>query len=249
MNAYLEIIAEIKAKLEKVRPQLSKDKKKRMYQIINPDINNYIILGIKTADIEKVVSQIQKTYQPSFITAKEIFKSLAKPNIEEYKFAAFFFLARYKKQFDENIPTLFRNEYFPYCHTWSSCDSCCIRVIGPFLAKHQNRQLARNTIDNWSTDDLLWVKRASIVVHLKIIMLHKDFDQEYAFRKIDNMLEYSNENYIEKAIGWFLKTCSKYKPTIIENYLNTNKKKLSRLILRYASEKLPKESRKALLEK
>jgi 3-methyladenine DNA glycosylase AlkD len=249
MNAYLEIIEDIKTNLEKLRPQLSEDKKKRMYKIINPDINNYIILGVKTSEIEKVVRQIQIQYQPSFITAKEIFKALARKNVEEYKFAAFFFLARYKKQFDENIPTIFRNEYFPYCHTWSSCDSCCIRVIGPFLAKHQNSRLAINTINSWSTDNLLWVKRASIVVHLKIIMLHKDFDHEYAFRKVDNMLEYSNENYIEKAIGWFLKTCSKYKPTIIENYLDTNKKKLSRLILRYASEKLPEVSRKAILEK
>jgi 3-methyladenine DNA glycosylase AlkD len=220
-----------------------------MCKIINPDINNYIILGVKTAEIEQLIRQIQIKHQPSIITAKEIFKSLTRMNIEEYKFAAFFFLSRYKKQFDEDIPTFFRNEYFPYCHTWSSCDSCCIRVIGPFLAKHQNRQLAINTIDSWSTDDLLWVKRASLVVYLKIIMLHKDFDQAYALSKVDNMLEYSNENYIEKAIGWFLKTCSKYKPTIIENYLNTNKKKLSRKILRYGSEKLPKESRKAILEK
>ncbi|MEJ2295482.1 MAG: DNA alkylation repair protein, partial [Candidatus Lokiarchaeota archaeon] len=217
MNGYIDIIEEIKAKLEKGRPRLSEDKESRMYKNINPDINNYIILGLKTTEIEQIVSQVQINYQPPFNTAKKIFKSLARINIEEYKFAAFFFLARYKKQFDEDIPTVFRNEYFPYCHTWSSCDSCCIRVIGPFLAKHQNRQLAINTINNWSTDDLLWVKRASIVVHLKIIMLHKDFDQAYVFRKIDNMLKYSNENYIEKAIGWLLKTCSKYKPTIIEN--------------------------------
>ena len=55
MNSSIEIIEEIKAKLDNVRPQLSEVKKSRMYKIINPDINNYIILGVKTAEIEQII--------------------------------------------------------------------------------------------------------------------------------------------------------------------------------------------------
>ena len=57
---------------------------------------------------------------------------------------------------------------------------------------------------------------------------------------IKSLEEFSEAKYIEKGIGWLLKTCSKYKPEVIIEYLSKNKKKLSRLILRYASEKLPK---------
>ncbi|TFG14098.1 MAG: DNA alkylation repair protein [Promethearchaeota archaeon] len=249
MNLTKETIADIKAELDKLKPSLSEDKKNRMYKIINPDIDAYVIFGIKTADIEKVIREVQSRFTPSFNQAKEIFKSLVKINNEEYKFAAFFLLNRYKIQFDEKIPVFFRDEYFPFCHTWSSCDSCCIRVIGPYLAKKQKHELAINTIDSWSKDDSIWIKRASMVIHLKIIMLQKDFDEEYVFNKLDNMLEYSNENYIEKGIGWLLKTCSKYKPNIISDYLYENRKKFSRLILRYASEKLPKQRRDAILQK
>ncbi|MFX1340899.1 MAG: DNA alkylation repair protein, partial [Promethearchaeota archaeon] len=59
----------------------------------------------------------------------------------------------------------------------------------------------------------------------------------------------SNENYIEKGIGWLLKECSKYNHDSIFTYLMKNKERLSRVILRYASEKLPKEKRKKVLEK
>jgi 3-methyladenine DNA glycosylase AlkD len=249
MNPIKEVVVNIKMGLNEVKPKLTEDKKNMMYKIINPDIDTYVILGIKTADIEKVAREVHLRLNPSFNQAKEVFKLLANTDVEEYKFAAFFFLNRYKRYFDEIIPDFFRKEYFPYCHTWSSCDSCCIRVIGPFLAKKQNQKLAQKTIDSWSLDDSTWIKRASMVILLKVIMVHKDFDEEYVFSKVNNMLKYSNENYIEKAIGWLLKTCSKYKPNSIIDYLHANKQKLSRLILRYASEKLSKESRKALMQK
>ena len=57
------------------------------------------------------------------------------------------------------------------------------------------------------------------------------------------------EDYIQKGIGWLLKTCTMYDPDVIINYLEKNKKHLPRLILRYATEKLPKEERARILKK
>jgi 3-methyladenine DNA glycosylase AlkD len=57
------------------------------------------------------------------------------------------------------------------------------------------------------------------------------------------------EDYIQKGIGWFLKICSNYKPDIIYEYLMNNKSKLSRIVLRYASEKLPTDKRTKVLDK
>ena len=67
------------------------------------------------------------------------------------------------------------------------------------------------------------------------------------FDYVKNMLNHK-EDYIHKGIGWLLKTCSKYEPDIITNYLKNNKEQLPRLILRYASEKLPKETRRIILK-
>jgi 3-methyladenine DNA glycosylase AlkD len=80
-------------------------------------------------------------------------------------------------------------------------------------------------------------------------MLKKDFDENYVYNLVNKMLKYSNQNYIEKAIGWLIKTCSKYKPELIFDYLMRNKKTFSRLILRYASEKLPEDKREEILLK
>jgi 3-methyladenine DNA glycosylase AlkD len=236
-----KVINEIKAGLLSLAPKLSEEKKSRMYKIINPNISDYKILGVKTADNERLVRDIQKRYKPSYETAQKIFRTLSKQNTEEYKFAAFFFLNRYKMFFNEETPEFFRTEYFSNCHTWSTCDSCCIRVLGPFLVKRP--QIARKTIENWSKDQNLWIKRASLVLLLKIIILNKGFNETYVFKKVEEMLPYSSEPYIEKAIGWLLKTCTKYNPKIIIQYLSENKLKFSRLILRYASEKLKPEEK------
>jgi 3-methyladenine DNA glycosylase AlkD len=123
-----------------------------------------------------------------------------------------------------------------------------IRVLGPFLAKKANEELAEKIITTWSESDHLWLRRASIVILLKIIMVNKNFDADYVFRFVEKMGIFP-EDYIHKGIGWLLKTCSKYEQDIIFDYLMNNKEKLPRIILRYGSEKLPKEKRKQVLDK
>ncbi len=243
------IVKEISSLLLKNTPQLSEDQIDRMYRILNPDISDYVIYGIRMPDIEKIVKSVHEKFDCNYDDAIEVFRKLTRKNVEEQKFAGFFFLNRFKKQFNENIVNIIREEYSEYCHTWSHCDSTCVRLLGPFLGKKGNETLAIKTINNWSDSDNLWIKRASMVILLKITMMKKDFDEDYVFKLVEKMLKYSEANYIEKGIGWLLKTCSKYKPEVIIDYLSKNNKKLSRLILRYASEKLPKEKRAEILNK
>jgi len=249
MNNIETIVKKIRTLLKERAPTLTENQKFRMFKIINPDISNYEIYGLKTSEIENIVKTVFNSYKCNYEDAVEIFKVLIRSNNEDEKFAAFFFLNRFKKFFNEDTIKLFQREYSKYCNTWSVCDSTCIRVIGPFLGKKGNEILATKVIDKWSTSNVMWIQRASMVILLKIVMMKRDFDNSYVFNLVDNLLKFSDQNYIEKGIGWLLKTCSKYNPELIYNYLMENKDKLTRLILRYASEKLPKEKRSAILRK
>ncbi len=242
-----EILNEIKTQLEENKPALEQEQKQRMYKIINPDIEDYEILGIKTANIEKIVKIVYEKFDCTYKDAIEVYRILSRYNIEEFKFAAFLFLNKFKRYFSENTLDVFYEIFFKYCHTWSVCDSTSIRVIGPFLAKKENELVVRKIINEWSESENLWIKRASMVILLKIVMVNKDFEEDIVFNLVEKMLHYIDWNYIEKGIGWLLKTCSKYKTDIIMNYLIKNKKHLSKLILRYASEKLPKDKRTIVL--
>ena len=249
MSNIEKIVEDIRNLLKERAPAHTEEQMSRMYKIINPDISNYEMYGIKTSEIENIVKTVFNSYDCKYEDAVEIFKVLIRSNNEDEKFAAFFFLNRFKKFFNEDTIKLFQREYSKYCNTWSVCDSTCIRVIGPFLGKKGNEELATKIIDEWSTSNVMWIKRASMVILLKVVMMKRDFNDSYVFNLVENMLKFSEQNYIEKGIGWLLKTCSKYDPELIYKYLMENKDKLTRLILRYASEKLPKEKRSAILMK
>ncbi|GAG32015.1 unnamed protein product, partial [marine sediment metagenome] len=217
------IVKEISSLLLENTPQQSEDQKDRMYRILNPDISDYIIYGVRMPEIEKIVKLVHEKYDCSYNEAIEVFRILTRTKVEEQKFAGFFFLNRFKKHFNEETIEVIKEEYSEHCHTWSHCDSTGVRLLGPFLGKKGNEDLALKTINKWSNSDNLWIKRASMVILLKITMMRKDFDDEYVFELVEKMVKYSEANYIEKGIGWLLKTCSKYKPEVITDYLMKNK--------------------------
>ncbi|MHA1985962.1 MAG: DNA alkylation repair protein [Promethearchaeota archaeon] len=242
------IINEIENHLKDNAPPLTKEQKSRMYKIINSDNPNFVGYGNKHSDIEKFVREIQNKFNLAYDGASKIFKSLIKSHIHDEKIAGIFLLNRFKKDFNEKTVDMILEAIPKNFDSWAITDTTMIRVVGPFLGKIGNEKLVKIVISNWSDSDNIWVKRASLVILLKTVMMKKEFNKEYVFGFVEKMLKYPEE-YIQKGVGWLLKTCSNYKPEIIFNYLMKNKERLSRLILRYASEKLSKERRAAILKK
>lgn len=239
-----KIVEKIRIELKERVPILTKEQLSRRDKILNsdnPDVKGY---GNKMADIEKIAKSVFNEINCTYQEATEVYRKLFSSNVHEEKFAGFFFLNQFKKVFNKETINLHYEALSKYCDTWAFCDSSIIRVFGPFLAKRD--ELAKEIIEKWSKDKNLWVRRASMVVLLKIIIIKKEFDEEYVYQLVEKMLKYT-EDYIQKGIGWHLKTCSRYNPKAIFNYLMIHKKELPRLILRYASEKLPKEKRQEIL--
>jgi 3-methyladenine DNA glycosylase AlkD len=243
-----KIIQEIKADLKNNSPHLTEKQKTRIYKILNSSNPNFKSYGNKHSDIEKIIRELNNKFQLNYKIATDIFRVLIKTDQHDEKIASIFLLNRFKKDFTkdtiEMIQELIPNNF----DTWAITDTTMIRVIGPFLGKKGNEKLAQETIAVWSISDNLWVRRASLVILLKLIMIRKDFNQKYVFKFVEKMLKYP-EDYIHKGIGWLLKTCSKYHPEMIYQYLMKNKNNFPRLILRYGSEKLPKENRLNILSR
>ena len=241
-------INEIKNKLEENAPLFSEEDEIRRNKILNSKNPNFISYGLKMAQIEKIAKEVHQKYCNSFEDAVYIFKELIPSNTHEEKFTAILLLNRSKKDFDGTTINLIEETYTKYCDTWGLCDSTMIKVVGPFLSKKGNEKLAKKTIQSWANSENIWIRRASMVILLKLTMITKDFDETQLFHLIEKMIP-DSEDYIQKGIGWLLKTCSRYKPDVIIKYLNKNKKRLTRLVLRYATEKLSEEIRNQILKK
>ena len=243
-----KVTEEIRNYLRTSAPQLTKEQKTRMYKILNSNNPNFIAYGNKHSEIEKYVKEIHNKYDLSYTEGFEIAQKLIKSDIHDEKMGGIFLLNRFKKNFTHETVRIM-NELIPdNFDSWAITDTTMIRVIGPFLGKKGNEGLSTEIIAKWSNSDNLWVRRASIVILLKLIMLKKEFDMDYISGFVEKMLN-SHEDYIQKGIGWLLKTCSKYDPTSIFNYLLKNKERLPRLVLRYGSEKLLTDKRTQILKK
>jgi 3-methyladenine DNA glycosylase AlkD len=243
-----DAIKEIKDSLKTNAPILTDEQKSRMYKILNSDNPNFVGYGNKHSDIEKLIREIQNKHTLSYREGLDIFKELIKSNVHDEKVAGIFLLNRFKKEFDADTIKMVRDSIPLNFDTWAITDTTMIRVIGPFLGKKGNDDLAKNVIEEWSTSENMWVRRASLVILLKVVMMKKEIEEDFVFNFAEKMLQYPEE-YIHKGIGWLLKTCSKYDPDLIFDYLMENKENLPRLILRYSSEKLPKEKRNLILQK
>ncbi|MFX1379272.1 MAG: DNA alkylation repair protein [Promethearchaeota archaeon] len=241
-----KITQEIKKELKKTAPKLTREQITWRKRILNSDNPQFTEYGHKVSDIERITNAIYKKVECNYEDSLEVFNNLVMSNVQEEKFAGFFILNHFKGSFDEETIDNFEKVLSKYCDTWAFCDTSCIRVIGPFLGKKNNQVLAYRTIEKWSNSKSVWVRRASLVILLKIIMIQKKFDDNLVYKFVEKMHKHP-EDYIQKAIGWLLKTCSKYNPDSVFIYLMNNKGNLSRLILRYASEKLPKEMRAQIL--
>ena len=243
-----KIINKIQTFIKKNAPQLTKDQKSRMYKIINSDNPNFVAYGNKHSEIEKFVRSLHGEFDLSYDGASQIFKRLIKSNIHDEKITGLFLLNRFKKHFNEETVDMFYKVIPAYYDSWAITDTTMIRVVGPYLAKSGNEKLAEKTIEDWSSSENLWVRRSALVIFLKIVMVKKEFNSDDVFKLVERMHK-EPEDYIQKGIGWLLKTCSNYEPEIIFEYLMKNTGNLSRIILRYASEKLPKDKRTQILKK
>ena len=63
-----------------------------------------------------------------------------------------------------------------------------------------------------------------------------------AFSIADRLME-DEDDMVRKGVGWLLKEASKEHPDEVRGYLLHWRERASALVLRYASEKLPREKR------
>lgn len=248
MSNIKSIVQDIKIALRSKAPSRAQEESDREKKILNPTDPKFVSYGLKISQIETIIRNFLKKYDLTYEEAYQGFNLLIGTHIHDEKMAAISFINRFKRYFDDNIIDLYYKALKNHCDTWAFCDSSMIKVIGPYLAKKENTDLARKTIQKWAASDHLWVKRASLVVFLKIAMIHKDFDETFLFNLVEAIVS-DPENYIQKAIGWTLKTCSKYKSKAIYNYLIKNRTLFPRETLRTASEKLSDDLKEKILKK
>jgi 3-methyladenine DNA glycosylase AlkD len=115
---------------------------------------------------------------------------------------------------------------------WDTVDPLAADVIGPLVARHPT--LIR-TMDAWSGDDHLWLRRTAILHQLKY-GARTDARRLFAYcvANADDP-----DFFIRKAIGWALRQFAYADRAAVQMFLTKERARLSPLSLREAGKHLP----------
>ena len=106
---------------------------------------------------------------------------------------------------------------------WDSVDYIASNIMGPYFWKFPER--IKPVINKWKTSDNMWLNRTAILFQLK----YKDHTDFKLLQEVIHRHKYSNEFFIQKAIGWSLRQYAKTAPADVQGFVTeTELKPLSR---------------------
>ncbi len=118
---------------------------------------------------------------------------------------------------------------------WDTLDWLASRIVGPLVQR--NRALERDLVA-WSDSPNLWVRRASLLAHLK----HKKDTNTELLAATILKLAGDRDFFIRKAIGWVLRDYSYTNPAWVAVFVREHKDSLSGLSRREALKQLQRQA-------
>jgi 3-methyladenine DNA glycosylase AlkD len=147
-----------------------------------------------------------------------------------------------RRDFRESDFEVFEEWMGKYIGNWAHTDSIAPHIIGELVKMYPS--LAARVFE-WTRSDNRWMRRASAVTYV-LLARHGEF-HEWVFKTADELLG-DEDDMVRKGVGWMLKCTSQSDEQRVVDYLLKNRGRASRLVLRYASEKMTPEHRQLILK-
>jgi len=152
-------------------------------------------------------------------------------------------VARRKRDFREADFYIFERWLRVYVNNWAHTDSIAPHIFGELVEMYPR---VADKILKWTTSDNRWMRRASAVTYV-LHARHRKF-HEAVYKTADALLG-DEDDMVRKGVGWMLKCTSQADERGVVEYLLRNRDKTSRLVLRYATEKVCPANRALVLGK
>jgi 3-methyladenine DNA glycosylase AlkD len=150
----------------------------------------------------------------------------------------------------ENMADQFGREEFKLLESWldrvtswADHDALVHYLIGPMVAADEAYLVC---LPRWARKKSVWHQRAAAVSLIHSTRRHKNFGH---IQRITEMLLPSDDDMVQKGLGWLLREAAKANPKQTVAYLLTIRDRTPRLVLRTACETLPMATHNRVLGK
>jgi len=139
---------------------------------------------------------------------------------------------RFAKQCGAREFALFTRWLDRYVDNWALTDGLSLWLLGASIA---NDATLIDKLDPWTRSRNRWKRRAAAVA---LVYSAKRGEHTRAILRIATPLIEDKDDMVQKGVGWLLKETYPKKPAEVVRFLVANRKKTTRLVLRYAAEKM-----------
>ncbi len=200
--------------------------------------------GWYAGELRKVASRFRRTIiaENGLPFLLQVADQLFRGEVLEEKNFAVFLLQDSVGEFSKPEFKLFES-WLDRVTTWADHDALVHYLIGPMIAAN-DAFLSRPP--RWAKARKRWHQRAAAVSLIHSTRLHKNFGD---IQRITEMLLTSDDDMVQKGLGWLLREATKANPKQTVEYLMTIRERTPRLVLRTACETLPVVTRTRVLAK
>ena len=190
-----------------------------------------IFIGVAIPEQRKIAKKYSQLPFPKI-------KMLLDSKIHEHRMIAGIILTEKYKEFPAEVFNFYLKNSKKF-NNWDLVDVTCIHILGNFLLNKDKKILYE-----FAKSKNLWEKRIAIVSTFEFIKNNQLGDT----LTISEILLEDEHDLIHKAVGWMLREVGKKDKKVLEDFLKSKYKKLSRTTLRYAIERFPEDERKKWLK-
>jgi 3-methyladenine DNA glycosylase AlkD len=150
---------------------------------------------------------------------------------------------RFAKQCGAREFALFTRWLDRYVDNWAHTDGLSLWLLGASIA---NDPSLVDKLDSWTHSKNRWKRRAAAVA---LVYSAKRGEHTRAILRIAAPLIEDPDDMVQKGVGWLLKETYPRKPAEVVRFLIANRAKTTRLVLRYAAEKMTAADKTRVLER
>jgi len=200
--------------------------------------------GWYTGELRKVAVRFRRTIlaEQDLPYLLQVADELFRGNMLEEKVFAVVMLQGVVGEFGKREFKLFES-WLDRISSWADHDALVHYLIGPTIAADATL-LSRPP--HWAKKKSRWHRRAAAVSLIHSTRQHKNFGD---IQRITEMLLTSDDDMVQKGLGWLLREAAKANPDQTVEYLMTIRERSPRLVLRTACETLPAAARERVLAK
>lgn len=193
--------------------------------------------GLTQPQMNEKAKQLLREMAVTLPTVLEAIPELFKSGKYEEVTIGLLLVNGFEKQYSKELLAEI-GKWFSYSiHNWAHADTLGMFILPKFF---KYKVIEDKDFKSWLKSKYKFQRRCVPVTLIKTLKTRDNYQQIFKF--LEELMT-DSEREVHQGMGWFLRECWKFKPAETEEFLLKWKDKAPRLIIQYATEKMPKEEK------